>query len=522
MPTYRKGTDQPDHAVELALLGAIVESSDDAIVSKTLDGIIESWNEGAARIFGYTATEAIGQPITLIIPQELHGEERYILEQVRQGNRVDHYDTIRVAKDGRRIPISLTVSPIRDIHGVIVGASKVARDISDRKRAETLAVAYEDALRDAVRRKDEFMALLAHELRNLLAPIRYALAASGKESRTPAQQHRDEIIERQVTHMSRLLDDLLDVARITRGSLEIKRSPTELNSVLGAAIETARPLIDARCHQLLLDLPEHDVRLNVDAVRIAQVFSNLLINAAKYTDPGGQIKLRATAHDGELRVSVSDNGIGIIAEMMPHIFTIFSQSPRAISRAEGGLGIGLSLVRGIVDLHGGTIEARSEGVGRGSEFLVRLPLELQPKSRPVVASDLPDAALSAGLKILVVDDNRDAADMCAAMLEAYGHQIQTAYHGTEALELAERFRPQAMVLDISLPGLDGYSLARKLRERPWATSAILIAVSGWGREEDQRRSKEAGFDYHLMKPVSSEAIESLLRPTEGASVPPRE
>jgi PAS domain S-box-containing protein len=509
----------PDSFIRLALLAAIVESSDDAIVSKTLDGRILSWNAGAYRIFGYTAAEAIGQPITMIIPPELHDEERRILGQLRRGERIDHFDTIRIAKNGRRIPISLTVSPVRDANGIIVGASKVARDISERKTAEQALReiaerlrASEEALRDADRRKDEFLALLAHELRNPLAPIRYTLAANRKSGRTPEQRKRaEEIIERQVTHMSRLLDDLLDVSRITRSTLELKKSRTELTSVVGSAIETARPVLDSKRHHLSLDLPKHAVRLEADAVRLSQVFSNLLINAAKYTDPGGHIQLRAAREGSEIVVTVRDNGIGISANMMPRLFTMFSQAQAALGRSEGGLGIGLSLVRGLVTLHGGTVEARSDGPGCGSEFTVRLPVGT-PVEEPADIEEGADAPVAgAGMKILVVDDNRDAADTCAALLELSGHHVQTAYTGRSALELAEAFRPHALLLDIGLPDFDGYQLAAKIRAAPWGRPIILIAVTGWGQEGDRRRAFDAGCDHHLTKPIAADTVESLLQ-----------
>jgi PAS domain S-box-containing protein len=684
-------TEEPDYSLQLALLAAIVQSSDDAIVSKTLDGRILSWNAGASRIFGYTAEEVIGRPITIIIPPELHDEERRILNQVRGGHRIEHFDTIRIAKDGRRIPISLTVSPVRDSRGVIIGASKVARDVSERKRAEQALLASEgrlaaeadalaklnelstqlwrsrsldegldeilaavidllgaekgniqlldaegsklsivaqrgfgpdyleffrevsatddsaysralrsgqriliedvetdgscapfralartagycsmistplmsadgaplgmvsshfrlihrpsqqelrrldlylrqasdfiqrckleqelqrseEALRDADRRKDEFLALLAHELRNPLAPIRYALAANRKSGRTPEQRKRaEEIIERQVTHMSCLLDDLLDVSRITRNSLELKKNPTELTLVVGSAIETARPMLDTKRHTLSVDLPKRAVRLEADAVRLAQVFSNLLINAAKYTDPGGHIQLRAVREGNEIVVAVRDNGIGISADMMPRLFAMFSQAQAALGRSEGGLGIGLSLVRGLVTLHGGSVEAHSDGPGCGSEFIVRLPAGTpvdDPADTEVEAEAL---VAGAGMKILVVDDNRDAADACAALLELSGHHVQTAYTGRRALELAETFRPHALLLDIGLPDLDGYQLAAKVRAAPWGRGIILIAVTGWGQEEDRRRAFDAGFDHHLTKPIAAETVESLLQ-----------
>jgi PAS domain S-box-containing protein len=495
-----------------ALLAAIVDSSDDAIVSKTLEGRILSWNRGATRIFGYEPHEVIGKPITIIVPPDLHAEERQILDKLRRGERIDHFDTIRITKDGRRVAISLTVSPVRAADGTVIAASKVARDISERKLAEQRLQQSEEALRRADRRKDEFLALLAHELRNPLAPIRYALAANRKPGRTPEQRKQaEEIIERQVTHMSRLLDDLLDISRITRGTLELKKTRTELTSVIGAAIETARPLLDAKQHKLALDLPTQPLQLEADVVRLAQVFSNLLINAAKYTDPGGRIELRAVPEPGSVVVSVSDSGIGISAELLPRVFTMFFQSHQAVGRAEGGLGVGLSLVRGLVRLHGGSVQARSEGPGRGSEFIVQLPTGAPLPEALDAEAESECLAADIGLKILVVDDNRDAADTCAMLLEASGHHVQTAYTGRQALELARTFRPHALLLDIGLPDIDGYQLAQQVRAAPWGHSAVLVAVTGWGQEQDRLRAVEAGFDQHLVKPISAETVESLLQ-----------
>jgi PAS domain S-box-containing protein len=503
--------EEPDYPIQ-ALLAAIVECSDDAIVSKTLDGRIRSWNAGAMRLFGYTAEEVIGKPITIIIPPELHEEEHRILEKLQRGERIDHFETTRVTRDGRRIPISLSVSPIRDSRGVVIGASKVARDISERKRAEQILRESERALREADRRKNEFLALLAHELRNPLAPIRYALATSRKAGRTLEQRKRaEEVIERQVAHMSRLLDDLLDVSRITHGTLELRKSRTELTLVLAAAIEAARPILDSKHHTLSLDLPEQTVRLEADPVRLAQVFSNLLINAAKYTDAGGSIELRATREAGAVVVAVRDNGMGISADMMPRLFTFFSQAHTALGRSEGGLGVGLALARGLVALHGGRVEARSDGPGRGSEFIVRLPVAVPAFEVSQVEVSADDPAADAGLKILVVDDSRDAADTCATVLELSGHEVQTAYNGRRALELARTFRPHALLLDIGLPDVNGYELARTIRAAPWAGGMVLIAVTGWGQGEDRRRALEAGFDHHLTKPIAAETLESLLQ-----------
>jgi CheY-like chemotaxis protein/two-component sensor histidine kinase len=285
--------------------------------------------------------------------------------------------------------------------------------------------------------------------------------------------------------MSRLLDDLLDTSRVTRGALQLKKTQAELTSVIGAAIETARPMLDAKHHTLELDLPTQPVQLDADVVRLAQVFSNLLINAAKYTDPGGRIQLRAVQQGQMIVIAVCDNGIGISADMLPRLFNMFSQSHLALTRAEGGLGVGLSLVRGLVALHGGSVEARSQGPGQGSEFIVRLPVQTPTPGCADEESETERLSVDVGLKILVVDDNRDAADTCAALLEASGHHVQTAYTGRQALELARAFRPHALLLDIGLPDVDGYRLARQIRATPWGRGTVLVAVTGWGQEQDR-------------------------------------
>jgi PAS domain S-box-containing protein len=509
---------EPDAFVQRALLAAIVDSSDDAIVSKTLEGRILSWNAGAERIFGYQADEVIGRPITIIVPPELFPEEQQILDKLRRGERIDHFDTIRLTKDGQRINISVTVSPIRNAAGRVIGASKVARDISDRKRAEKILRESELALRDADRRKDDFLALLAHELRNPLAPIRYALAIAQKADRTAEQTERAEaVIARQVVHMGRLLDDLLDSSRITRGTLELKKVSTELTSVIGAAIETSRPSIMTKKHELLVDLPKQPLALEADPMRLAQVFSNLLTNASKYTDPGGHITLRAMQDKDEVVVSVRDTGMGISPEMLPQLFQPFMQAPETRGRSEGGLGIGLALARGLTELHGGRIEAHSAGLGSGSEFIVRLPIgkTVQPSNKH--ASDADACIQAAAMKILVVDDNHDGADSLATMLELSGHAVSTAYAGYEAFEQAQSLRPDVMLTDIGLPDLDGYELARKLRDTDWGRAMVLVAVTGWGQQSDRHRAYEAGFDHHLTKPIAPELLDSLLQSLEATA-----
>ena len=488
-----------------ALLAAIVESSDDAIVSKTLEGQIRSWNAAATRIFGYEPHEIIGRPITTIIPDDLLAEEQGIITKLRRGERVEHFDTIRIAKDGRRIPISLTISPVRDAQGKIIGASKVARDISERRRAEEM-------LREAARRKDEFLAVLAHELRNPLAPIRFALELSSHPRLSTGQRDAARaIVERQVAHLTRLLDDLLDASRITSGRIELKKQMTELNSIIAAAIETARPALDARRHRLQFVRPPAPIFLMADPIRLAQVFSNLLINSAKFTMAEGHVDIEVAREVSSVVVSVRDNGSGISPEMMPRMFTMFSQDPAAQTRPEGGLGVGLSLVRGLVAMHGGTVEAHSEGPGRGSEFVVRLPID--EKS---VADAIPsEAALNVpagALRVLVVDDNQDAADCCKVLLELAGHRIDVAYSGLGALEVGDRLHPHAVLLDIGLPDLDGYEVARRMRSTEWGTQAVLVAVTGWGQSRDRQRAFEAGFDRHVTKPIAPVQLAKLLGP----------
>ena len=352
-----------------ARLAAIVESSQDAIISKTLQGVIQTWNAGAERLFGYRAEEAVGRSITLIIPRDRHSEETEILARIARGERIEHYETIRVSKDGREIEISLTISPVRDADGNIIGASKVARDITERRQAL-------QALKDADRRKDEFLALLAHELRNPLAPLRNGLELMRLASDNPEIVAKTwDMMDRQLSHMVRLIDDLLDISRINQNKLELRRAPVLLQEVVDSAVETVQPVLDAARHRLTVSLPAEPVHLDADLTRLSQIFANLLNNSAKYTKPGGDIHLAAALDGlGHVSVEVRDNGIGIPAEALPRIFDMFSQVDRPTERNAGGLGIGLALVKGLVEKHGGTIEAASPGEGQGSTFTVRLPV----------------------------------------------------------------------------------------------------------------------------------------------------
>ena len=488
-----------------ALLSAIVDSSDDAIISKDLNGTITSWNQSAERLFGYSAEEAIGQSITMLIPVDRRDEEAEILDRLKRGERVDHFDTIRIRKDGTSIHISLTISPVRDSGGRIVGASKIARDITSRKEMEA-------ALKEADRRKDEFLATLAHELRNPLAPIRNAVQIlKAKGPPDPELKWGRDVIDRQVQVMARLLEDLLDVSRISRNRLELRKERVELVTVVEAALETSRPVIEAGSHELTVTFPPEAIHLEADPVRLAQVLANLLNNAAKYTAEGGRIRLRAERQGSDVIVSVKDNGIGITAELLPRVFDIFAQSPRALVRSPGGLGIGLSLVKGLVELHGGSVEARSEGTGRGSEFVVRLPVAVAkplPAATPPEEDGEPKPVTKC--RILIVDDNQDSADSLAMLLKITGYEVGTAYDGEQAVEAAGTLRPDVVLLDIGMPKLNGYEACWRIRQQPWGQGMFLIALTGWGQEEDRRRTEEAGFNQHMVKPVDPAALMKLL------------
>ncbi len=379
-----------------------------------------------------------------------------------------------------------------------------------------VTVAYErlrliGQLREADRRKDEFLATLAHELRNPLAPIRNSLEIL-QLARDDAefQEQARTTMERQLGQMVRLIDDLLDVSRITRGKLELRRDRIELSAAVELAVEVARPLIEAMGHQLDVALPPEPVLLDADLTRLAQVFSNLLSNAGKYTDRGGRIELNAELDGDEVVMRVTDTGIGIPAEKLPRIFEMFEQVDRSLERTQGGLGIGLTLVKRLVELHGGTIAASSAGPGRGSEFVVRLPV--QDGSSPSESSGKPahGAVPLSKLRLLVVDDNRDSATSLARLLALDGHETDTAFDGLEAMDAAEAIRPDVVLLDLGLPKLNGYDAARRIREHPWGRDMKLVALTGWGQEEDRRRSLEAGFDGHLVKPVDYDALIRLL------------
>jgi PAS domain S-box-containing protein len=405
---------------------------------------------------------------------------------------------------------NISLVPLHEPGGAVTSVLIVAEDITVRKQAETGLLRSQDALRDADRRKDEFLATLAHELRNPLAPIRTAAQILGSPKLAAQQlQWAHNVIQRQVGHMALLLDDLLDIARITRGKLEVRKERVRLTEVVDSAVEAARPLLDGKHHHFSVTLPAAELWLEADPLRLSQVLSNLLTNSAKYTDPAGHIELSVSVQDHLLCLSVKDDGIGIAPESLNKIFEMFSQVDSASARSEGGLGIGLALVKGIVDLHGGTVGARSAGPGLGSEFTVSLPLA--PAEAVATASNpnAPPLAVT-GLRVIVADDNKDAADALAMLLELSGHEVRVAHGGRAALSLAQTFRPDVVILDIGMPDLSGYEVAEQLRREPWGESIMLIALTGWGRDDDRQRATAAGFDQHMTKPVDPEKLEALI------------
>ena len=461
-------------------------------------------------VFNLTNDQVAGRSLYDFFPRDIADEFTANNAAVLRARSPQEFEEVVSHADGNHTYISCKV-PLFDDAGNPSAICGISIDISERKRAV-------DALQEADRKKNEFLATLAHELRNPLAPIRSAvqmLMVKGPD--IPELKWARDVIDRQVQLMSRLLEDLLDVSRISRNKLELRIERVPLANIVDAAVETSRPLIDAGRHKLAVHLPAKPTWLEADAVRLAQVFANLLNNAAKYTEEGGQIWLTAELRGNEVTVLVKDSGIGIAAEMLPHVFEIFSQAEPALVRSQGGLGIGLSLVKGLVELHNGNIEVRSDGLGRGSEFLVRLPCAgtpLVPESAP--PREDCEHEVPTKRHVLIVDDNRDSADSLSKLLTIMGHEVDTAHDGEQAVEVAGAMRPEVVLLDIGLPKMNGYQAANTIRQQPWGKKMILIAVTGWGQEEDKRKSKEAGFDQHMVKPIDLRALMKLLSELEKA------
>ncbi|MEO8707140.1 MAG: PAS domain S-box protein [Kofleriaceae bacterium] len=479
----------------------LVESVHDyALYMLDHEGNVATWNIGAQRITGYSADEILGNHMSVFyVDSDVHAGrcENELDHAIREGRCFE--EGWRVRKDGTQFWASITLTTIRDRTGMLVGFANVTRDLTDRKRAQDEQTA-RLAAEQANRAKDEFLAMLGHELRNPLAPILTALQLMklrGDDKSSKEQQ----IIERQVMHMIHLVDDLLDIARITRGKIELRRQRLDIRGILAKAVEVASPMMEQRHQHFESATPSHPVIAEVDDARLTQVFANLVTNASKYTPKGGHVFVSVRVGSGKLCVDVRDDGIGIDGELLPRVFDLFVQGRQTAARPAGGLGLGLTLVRTLVELHHGTVAARSDGLGKGSTFTVTLPLAdgvVEPRS-PMIST--PTNLTTNPQRILVVDDNDDARMLLGEALIAVGHLVHTAADAVEALEAARTFKPTIAVLDLGLPVMDGYELAEHLQNTPAAERPRLIALTGYGQDGDRARTAKAGFDVHLVKPV---------------------
>jgi len=472
-------------------------------------------NARLAEINGLTAEAHLGRHVSEVVPQLVDTLRDVTGRILATGEAVLNHEFSGETPSAPGVMRTWDESwyPVRDSAGVIVGFGAIIEDITERKHAQAQLRQLAVEASDAHRRKDEFLATLAHELRNPLAPIRTGLHLMKLAAPTAAEEVH-AMMDRQVTQMVRLIDDLMDVSRITQGKLELRKERVPLVDVLNSALETSVPLIEQLGHELTITLPEQALIVDADTTRLAQVFLNLLNNAAKYSDRGGHIHVTVERQGSDAVVTVKDTGIGIAADELPHIFEMFTQVDHAFDRSYGGLGIGLTLVQRLVEMHGGSVEARSEGRGKGSEFVTRLPVVVEA-SRPQASGREAEPHLTSPHRILIVDDNCDGADSLSEILRVMGHDTRTAYDGQEGVDVAGAFQPDVLLLDIGLPKLNGYEVCRRIREQSWGKGVVLIALTGWGQDDDRRRSQEAGFDHHLVKPVDPEALMTLLAGLDG-------
>lgn len=497
---------------------AIFEKAGNGIAIADCDGRLREINPAFCEMLGYAREELVGGlAFDLVHPDDQPMNLREF-QRLRQGEVTAlEFEHRYLRKDGKSVWVRKSASLLLDKAGRLEAILALVTDITDRRRMER-------ELLETGRQKDEFLATLAHELRNPLAPIRNAVYILQKpDGDDPAARDRARsllaMVEKQVDHLVRLVDDLLEVSRVTNGKIELKKEQCDLNVILRHAVDTSQPFIQSGGHSLMVEIPSSPLTLDADPVRLAQVFANILNNAAKYTENGGRIWLKAERSGDEVIVSVRDNGIGILPEMLPRVFDPFTQSNHARCRAQGGLGLGLALVHSLVQMHGGQVEVRSEGCDRGSEFVVRLPIGVAVSSeeeRKWRAAAAPDPSR----RVLVVDDDRAVADSSAMLFECLGVDVRVAYEGGAALSEVAEFKPHLAFVDIGMPGMDGYETARQIRMLPEGKDLVLAALSGWGQEDDCRRSMEAGFNHHFVKPIAIDVLENLLTSIQSRR-PPR-
>jgi len=492
---------------------SLIESNIDALMTTDPRGIITDVNKQMEALTGCTRDELIGAPFKDYFTDPERAEAG--INRVLGEGKLTDYELTARGRDGQETVVSCNATTFHDRDRKLRGVFAAARDVTERKR-------YEQSLQEADRRKNEFLAMLAHELRNPLAPIRNALQIMRLTASRERQRPEDEAIrsasammERQVGQMVRLVDDLLDVSRISRGKIELRRERIELASAIHHAVEAVQPQCKSMDHVLTVLLPPKPIFLNADPTRLAQVLGNLLHNACKYTHKGGRIWLTVEREGAQAVIRARDNGIGIAANQLPRIFEMFVQIDTSLERSVSGLGIGLTLVKSLVEMHDGTVEAHSAGAGQGSEFTVRLPI-LVETPKPLPEPTAHDPTTTTDYRILVVDDNRDSATSLAMLLNLTGNKTHIAYDGLEAVEAAATFRPDVILLDIGLPNMNGFEACLKIREQPWSKDIVIIALTGWGQDEDRRKSQEVGFNGHLVKPADHAVLMKLLaelRPT---------
>lgn len=502
-------TERKEAQTVLLRQAAIFEHLSDAIVITDLRGNITDFNAGGERMLGYRTREILGRPVSILhLPEHALRIRRAAFAALAVGGTW-RAELVFVRRDGSRGVCDTVVKPLANARGDIYGAVCVIHDITERRRAEQQLKRLNLELSKADRRKDEFLATLAHELRNPLAPMRNVLEILRmKEFSDPQLSWSRDVFERQLQHMTHLVDDLLEVSRITQGKLELRKQRLELARAMQSAMEAARPAVQAASHHLSVTLPSEPLYLDADPTRLSQMILNLLNNAAKYTPAGGSISLAARREGEQAVIVVRDSGIGIPREHLDRVFEMFSQLAPALDRSQGGLGIGLALVRGLTQLHGGSVAAFSSGPGTGSEFVIRLPLAADATTP---AADVePQMPQASGMRIVVIDDNADAAESLCVVLELEGHEVRTAADGVAGLALIDEFAPQAVILDIGLPRMNGYEVARRIRLAHRDAEILLIAVTGWGQQQDKQIASDAGFDHHFTKPVDPRELQRVL------------
>jgi len=483
----------------------LITDSMSALVTRCTPDLKYSWvSKPYADWLQRSRNEIIGASIEEVVGKAAFDVLRPYYQRVLTGETIRLELEVDFQTIGRRW-VNSVYTPTFATDGKPDGWVGVVIDIDEQKRSE-------EELRTTDRRKDTFLAVLAHELRNPLAPMRNSLELLKRSETNPAINERARAtMQRQLSHMVRLVDDLLDLSRINSDKLRLQKQPVVLSEVVSQAVETVRPLIAESRHELSIELPSEPLQLNADTVRLSQAFSNLLNNACKYTEPGGQISLTAAHRDGHVLVSIRDNGMGIPTDLSPRIFEMFTQADHTSERQKGGLGIGLALVKRLVEMHEGDVSAGANPAGQGSEFLVKLPLMKIPKANESPISHSTPETNDAPLRILVVDDNRDSAETLTMLLELMGNEMSVAYDGEQALAIANETKPDVVLLDIGLPKMNGYDVARLIRQQPWGRNPILVAITGWGQTEDKELSRESGFDHHLVKPVDHDHLIKLIQ-----------